>query len=118
MARKNGFTLVELMVAAVLFSLVVLGFVGVFVASTKHIFHARERMTSAQLGKYYLDPLQIHVRFDTWNQLGNELTPAGPKSGTSQTINRSNFSEQHEVTTVAGTDLRRVVSTISWTEDF
>ena len=116
MRERNGFSLVEIMVSSVIFSLVILGLVSVFVSASKHITHARERMTSAQLGKFFLDPLQVYVRYDTWDGgVGNELE-IGTRSGVAQNINNRDFTEEHAVAAVAGTDLRRVISTISWNE--
>jgi prepilin-type N-terminal cleavage/methylation domain-containing protein len=116
MVKKDGFSLVEIMISTVVFALVVLGLTSVFIAASKHITHTRERMTSVQLGKLFLDPLQVYVRFDTWDNPANELTVTSWESGVSQTINNRNFTEQHEVAAISGTDLRRVISKISWTE--
>jgi prepilin-type N-terminal cleavage/methylation domain-containing protein len=119
MRKKKGFSLVEVMVAAVLFSLLMLGMFSVFVSASKHITHARERMTSSQLGEFFIDPLQIYVRQDTWDSNGLSL---GSSAGVTQNINNRNFTEVHAVadgttdSALAGTDLRRVTSTISWIE--
>ncbi len=105
----------EVMVSAVIFSLVMLGLMNVFIAGNKHIIHTRERITSAQLGKFFIDPLQENVRQDIWGA-GNELAVDGTYSGVPQIINSRSFTESHVVSAVAGTDLRRVVTTISWNE--
>ncbi len=115
MDKHSGFTLVEIIVSMVVFALIVIGLSSVFISASKLIVHNRERMTSAQLGKFFLDPLQADVRYDTWDQSSNELR-VGSRSGAGQTINNRNFSEAHVVSIVSGTDLRRAVSTISWTE--
>jgi hypothetical protein len=116
MHKKNGLSLVEIMVASVIFSLVIVGLVSVFTSGNKHVVHIRERMASAQLGKLFIDPLQAYVRQDTW-VLGNELSVDGVgKPGGSQVINNRTFTETHDVSPVAGTNLRRVISTITWTE--
>ena len=121
MCKKRGFSLVEAMVASVLFSLVLLGLISVFMSGGKHLTHVRERMTSAQLGKFFLDPLQIYVRQDTWDQVGNELM-VGSRAGVAQSINNRNFSEIHAVddattdSALVGTNVRRVITTISWIE--
>lgn len=123
MDRQTGFTLVEVLVSMVVFAMVVVGLSSVFIAGGKLITHNRERMTSAQLGKLFLDPLQAHVRQDTWDSvpLGNELR-LGSRSGTSQLINNRQFDEVHTVVdgttdaAIAGTVLRRVISRITWSE--
>ena len=124
MRKKSGFTIVEVLIATVVFSLVVVGLTSVFIAGKKLIIHSRERMTSVELGKFFLDPLQTFVSFGTWNVgnpnlkwdgSSNELR-VGTRSGTAQSINNRTFSETHQVDAVAGTDLRRVITTISWPE--
>lgn len=115
MRKKRSFTLVEVMVAVVIFALVVVGLSSVFIAGNKHIIHTRDRMASSELGKFFMDPLQAYVRQDTWGA-GNQLAIAGTYAGTSQVINNRTFSESHVVSVIAGTNLRRVISTVSWTE--
>jgi prepilin-type N-terminal cleavage/methylation domain-containing protein len=116
MPKKSGFTIVEVLISAVIFSLLIVGLTSVFIAGKKLIIHSRERMTSVELAKLFLDPLQAYVRLDTWSQASNQLGMMGTWSGTAQNINNRTFSEQHVVSGVASTDLRRVVSTISWPE--
>jgi prepilin-type N-terminal cleavage/methylation domain-containing protein len=116
MQERNGFSLVEIMVSSVIFALVILGLISVFVSASKQITHTRERMTSAQLGKFFLDPLQDYVRDNDWDS-GNELSANGDnKPGGSQVINNRTFTETHDVSAVGGTGLRRVTSKISWDE--
>ena len=120
MDRHTGFTLVEVLVSLTIFALVIVGLSSVFVAGGKLIMHNRERMTSAQLGKFFLDPLQAYVRQDTWDSAGpvpaaNELR-VGSRPGvfSPQTINNRRFTEVINVTAVG--NLRRVIANISWPE--
>lgn len=125
MRKKKGFTLVEILVAAGVFSLVILGLLAVFASSNRIITHARERMISAQLGKLFLDPLQADVRQDTWNSNSLNVSNASV-SFTNQIINSRDFSANYTVAdgnpgvnydaALNGTDLRRVITTISWDE--
>ena len=116
MREENGFSLVEVLVAAVLFSLVMVGLSSVFIAGNKLMIHSRERMVSAQLGKLFLDPLQKYVRQDTWDDSSrNGLVVIASSPIISEIINNRTFDECHEVSAVSST-LRRVISKISWTE--
>jgi prepilin-type N-terminal cleavage/methylation domain-containing protein len=121
MNKRIGFSLVEVLVALVVFALVVAGLTSVFVAGGKLITHNRERMTSSELGKLFVDPLQADVRMDTWDSGSNELR-LGTRNGVAQTINNRTFNETHSVVdntsdaNLAGTTLRRVISTMCWTE--
>jgi prepilin-type N-terminal cleavage/methylation domain-containing protein len=114
MHRKSGFTLVEIIVAAALFGLVIVGLLSVFVAGAKHMVHARERMVGVQLGKLFIDPLQLYVREDTWDNTANQLK-LGDTSATDQRVNNRQFSAAYHITDVGGS-LRRVTTHISWTE--
>jgi len=131
MRKQKGFSLVEVLVASVIFFLVMAGLSGVFISGNKLIIHARERMASAQLGKFFLDPLQADVRQDTWDCTGasscggivNRLNVSSAQvSFTSQTVNSRPFSATYTVadgtidSALAGTDLRRVSATITWDE--
>lgn len=121
MYNKSGFTLVEIIMASVIFVLVIVGLMGVFVAGNKQIIHVRERMTSAELGKLFVDPLQIDVDQRTWNQPGNRLITGNTFSATEK-VNNRNFTATSTVadaatdTALAGTDLRRVTTKITWNE--
>ena len=141
MDRQTGFTLVEVVVSMVVFALVIVGILSVFVAGTKHIVHARERMTSAELAKLFIDPLQMDVRQDTWTsgQAGNALTVGTTYCDSSantqnkdcptkaeRTVNNREFSAAYTIaqggvnpgddSALVGTDLRLVTTTISWNE--
>ena len=113
--NKRSTTLFEIIVATVIFSLVMAGVVGVFVAGKRQVMHSRDRMTSSEMGKLFLDPLQLDVRQDFWVSGALDW---GPHSyGVSQIVNTIPYTAQYDVTPVPGTDLRRVVATISWTEN-
>lgn len=123
MSNKAGFTLIEIIVASVVFALVIAGLLSVFVAGNKHIIHARERMTSTEVGKLFLDPMQMDVRMDTWNLPGNDLNlSAVPVSLTTQRVNNRDFTGTYTVadattdSALVNTDLRRVTTTITWNE--
>lgn len=134
---KNGFTLMEIMVAAVLFSLVIVGLLSVFITGNKQVIHARERMVSSELSKLFVDPMQAHVRQDTWDLAGNALLPVTTycdsvgghtqnpicfsMPASERKINNRDFSAQYNVSRVldslgADTGMRRVTTTITWTE--
>jgi prepilin-type N-terminal cleavage/methylation domain-containing protein len=112
--RQPGLTLSEIIVSLVIISLTMAGLANIFVSAKRHIMHARSRMTSTELGKYFVDPLQMDVRQDTWdnNNLSAPLSYAGP----SQTIERINYRPFYNVTNVNDTTLRRVVVDILWNE--
>jgi len=123
-------SLFEVIVATVIFSLIMGGMVGVFVAGKRHIFHSRERMVGSEMGKLFLDPLQLHVRKDTWDYPANALNvgttycdssgssqnPACPSTSGERRVNNVDYSAQYDVSEVSGTDLRKAKVKINWTE--
>jgi len=126
MKRITAFTLVEILVSLVVFALVIAGLTSVFIAGGKLITHNRERMTSAELGKLFLDPLQTQVMYGSWNTdatygwngSNNDLRE-GSRAASSQNINNRIFDEVHtvsNVTVTAGNVVRKVTSTMNWNE--
>ncbi|MCX5694521.1 MAG: prepilin-type N-terminal cleavage/methylation domain-containing protein [Candidatus Omnitrophica bacterium] len=140
MKNYIGFTLVEVIVAMVVFALVVVGLTSVFISGGKLIMHNRERMTSGQLGKLFIDSLQKDVRQDTWasgaasngltlgttycdDDVGHALLQnINCPAASGRNINNRVFSATYVTVdgatdaALTGTDLRRVVTTITWTE--
>jgi hypothetical protein len=58
-----------------IFALIMGGLANLFVATKRHILHAHSRMVASELGRYFLDRLQLHVRQDTWNDLPTDPPP-------------------------------------------
>lgn len=112
--KPKGFTLVEILVSTAIFSMVMLGMISVFTAAKGRLIHARQRMTSSQLGKFFIDPLQADVRFEDW---ATGIFAAG-KTPETEKINNTDFTATYAITDVSGTSLKRVATTISWTESF
>lgn len=130
--NKRSAVLFEIIVATLIFSLVVAGLVSIFVASRRHMQHARERMTSSEMGKLFLEPLQLAVLQETWNSNALNLgtfycdsdpahaalqNPACPAVASQRIINNINYTVRYDVTNVPGTDLRKVIATVHWDEN-
>lgn len=121
MHKNCGFTLIEIVVASVIFALVIVGLLSVLITGNKLIIHARERITSAQLGKLFVDPLQINVSQDTWDSNALNLSDV-PVVLPSETVNNRVFSASYTVKdsstdpVLVGTNLRKVIMKITWNE--
>ncbi len=138
--NKKGFTLIEIIVGAVILALVMAGLASVFLASKKYIVHSQSRMSGGELGKVFLDYLQMHVRQDTWDNVatnalsvttapnvprycdapsGNPQQPGCPTQA-QRTLDPSIsvYTARYDIdANVSGApNLRRVKVTISWTE--
>lgn len=113
--NKRGFTLLEIIIATMLLASVMAGLMAIFVAGKRHVIHSRERMTGGELGKLFLDPVQMAVRQDTWDAAGNVLK-IGSTSAVPTKVNNVDYTGEYDVNAVAGTDLRRVKVKVNWTE--
>ena len=115
---KRGFTFLEILISTFILSLIMLGLVSVFISSKKLIYYSRSRVTAAELGRLFLDPLQLQVRQDTWNttclSLGNCTSITyGPTDGLDK-----NYTGTYTITTapIANLTLVRAKTVINWTE--
>jgi len=133
--NKRSTTLFEVVISAVIFALVMAGMAGVFVAGKRQVIHSRERMTSSEMGKYFLEPFQFAVRQDTWDTASNALrlvggnyitycdsdgthtqNPACPSVADLRKVNNVEYTAKYNVSKVSGVELRRVKAQVSWTE--
>lgn len=109
--------------AAVILAVTMAGLVNVFVSGKRWLMHERARTTGGELGKLYIDPLQLDVRQDSWNNAANTLTITGtqPRPGNAQQLGALNYGVNYTVTNVTNqtginTGIRKVVSNITWDE--
>ena len=116
---KSGFTLLEIIIATIILSVTILGLLGVFVSGNNWVLHFRERATSAELGRRFVDPLQMDVRQDTW---ATGRLRSGVIINPTERVNNKDFIATYNIAdaagdpALAGTDLRRVTTTVNWTE--
>lgn len=115
--RNKGLSLIEIIVSLILLSSVMAGIAGIFFAGKRHVMHARDRMASGELGKSFLDPMQMQVRQDTWDSVGNSLTPnTTPVTSPAVKVDTVDYTPQYDVKAVTSKDLRKVKVKINWTE--
>ena len=57
------------------FALITGGLANLFMATRQLGIHTRSRMLTGELGRYYLDRLQMHVREDTWDEAPDSPSP-------------------------------------------
>jgi len=119
--KKKGLSLLEVLVATILFALVISGLANIFVAAKRLIFHAHARTISAELAKYQIERMHAQVRQDQWstNCLGSN-TNCTPGNGFLTTWTDGS-NTQYDFTwdstfQPAGVDVRRVNLTIQWYE--
>jgi len=135
----TGFTLLEILIAALILALVMIGTASIFLAGKRHIAHTRSKTQAAELGKLFLAPLQQDVRQDTWdNPSTNALSIDTTKPITTRycdsvhsqeqqlpncppkeerTLDGIEYSAQYDISEdTARPNLRKVVTTITWNE--
>ncbi|MFH0790428.1 MAG: hypothetical protein V2A64_02245 [Candidatus Omnitrophota bacterium] len=120
--RKSGenlkaLSLLEILVAVIVLSLIILGSTGLFVASKGRILHSRWRMTAGEAGRLFLGPLQGEVRGDTWS---TSCLNGGACVSTPEQIDGMTFTPAYTVGVGTATglipNLNRVQVRVSWTE--
>jgi len=114
---SGGLTLVEIIVSIIILSLTMFGLTNIFISGKRYILHARARMAGGELGKHFLDPLQMDVREDTWDTAENRLRAPSSYTGQSR-INNIDYTANYTVSDfgAAGPQLRRVVVNLIWNE--
>lgn len=113
----TGFSLTEVIVSLVLVAVTLVGLANLFIAGKRHTLHARSRITGVELGKAFLDPLQMDVRQDTWGLAANCLTnPSVGACPPAQAFDSITYTPTYISDNVPGTSLLRVKLTVSWNE--
>lgn len=73
--KKNGFSLVEVIVAALIFSIAAAGLFTAISLTRQPAVSSTKELEAAWCAKYYLDWLSAKVSANTWNTPGTALYP-------------------------------------------
>jgi hypothetical protein len=122
----------EIIVSMVIFSLVLTGITNLFISGKRLILHGYYRLAGGEIGKIFLDPLQMQVRQDTWDLATNDLrestrycdddvshTPQVQScpSQPERTLNGRTYTARYDIDAAPSVGgLRRVQVTINWPE--
>lgn len=111
--NKKGLSLLEILIASILLALVMIGMANLFIVGKRYVLHSRSRMSGGELGKLFLDPLQMQVHQGNWNSncLGSGNCTAG-----SQTLDGIQYNATYTITNVTNAT-RRVAVNITWNEN-
>jgi hypothetical protein len=125
-----GFTMMEIIVSVVLLALVSVGLINIFLSGGTRITGARTKMTGGELGKVFLESLQMDVTLrerssgaqNGWGQANNCLT--NPTTGCPgyQDIDGIRYTPSYNIDNVAlsncgepgGDCLKRVRLVVQW----
>lgn len=115
--RKKGFSLFEIIVSLIILSIAITGVTVLYTSSKKFVLHGRSTFIGTELGRVFLDPLQLDVRWDQW-QTGSNCLSSTPTLGCigQQTVNNIQYDPVYTINTVGVTSLRRVTLNLNWTE--
>jgi len=95
---KRGFTLLEILVATIILALTTVGLANIFIVGKRYILSNRSRMVRGELGKYFLDPLQMNVRQDTWGVNGNCLSTTTGCPGQVTDMDNTTYTPTYQIT--------------------
>jgi len=122
--KQKALTIMEILVSLVILSLVFLGLLNLFISGRKYLQHSQSRMAGIELGKTFIDPLQMQVRQSDWGTSTNQLTlgtsiPYPPQSinGITFTATTSDPISAVKDSANNNTTLRRVQTKINWDEN-
>jgi Tfp pilus assembly protein PilV len=115
--RTKGMTILEIIIAMLILVLVMAGLANLFVAGKRFVLASRSRIAGGELGKYFLDPLQMNVTQSNWDQAGNDLMIGPDRTGSAVKLEGNvEYTPTYNITDVTGTDLRQVKLILSWQE--
>jgi prepilin-type N-terminal cleavage/methylation domain-containing protein len=114
----RGLTLLEILVALVILSVVLTGFGNVLTVARKYLSHSRARLCASELTKYYLSPLAAAVREDNYTT-GLLAENAARHSPEEPTVDGILYNGTYNISSIIlqdGTRIRCVNLTIHWNE--
>lgn len=119
--KKKGVTLLENLIALIILILVMGGLISVFISGRQNILRFRSKMTAAEMGRFFLEPLQIQVSEDNWVNtcLGSKNASICEGSDLFQPMDISGitYTPSYEISDAPGsTTLRKVKLTITWND--
>lgn len=133
MVKKNqGVSLIEILVSCVIIALLVGGLGSVFVAGSRWITQIHSQSAAEEIGKLFLDPMQMHVRRSDWDVAipgSNALTigttwcdgagghAQNPLCPVSRRVGKIDYNVRYDVQNApASNAVRKVTVTITWQE--
>ena len=110
---QKGFTMVEAVVAALVFAAVVVGIFSTTAALKKPAVVSDKKLTAAYYGKQILEDLRSKVDQRDWNSGQLNLGVHGPVTINNPTYNVT-YSVTYTVNTIPGSSARQVFLKVQW----
>jgi prepilin-type N-terminal cleavage/methylation domain-containing protein len=114
---SQGFTLVEIMVAMIILSLLASGIFSVFVSAGYLTMRSKRRFVAAQIARLEIENKRQFIRADLW-YLNNATNPLRPNSSwfACNSTNYSPYSVDCRVDNATGSDYRKLSVRVRWNE--
>jgi len=110
--HKKGLTLLEILVASIILAIVTAGLANIFVVGKRYILRSRSRMAGGELGRVFLDPLQMDVRQDLW---GSNCLSSGIGCPGTEVLSGITYAPTYDITPNSpAANLNKVKLTIEW----
>jgi Tfp pilus assembly protein PilW len=110
-AENSGLSLVEILIAMLTFALIMGGLANLFFSTQRLATHHRYRVVAAELGRFFLDPLQMDVRQDQW---GSNCLSSGAGCPGNEIVDGITYTPVYNTSGLMG--MRKVRLTVQWTE--
>ena len=112
--KKKALSLMEVLVSIIIMGLVFIGMANIFVTGKRYVLHSRYRATGGELGRVFVDPLQMQVNETQWTS--NCLSDNSRCTSTSQFVDIMNYAANYATSDVTSTSLRRAIVNLTWNE--
>ena len=119
--NQQAFTMVEVVIAGVIFTIMAVGSYSTISAFKKPASATKEEVTAAYLGQQILDELRTKVDGSTWTTgSGGDLDPNGGSGSNGiysladMDVDGTTYSTVYQVENDTSTMARKVTITVSW----
>ncbi len=112
-ARTQGFSLVEVVVASVVFAVSAAGVIAMMSSLNKPSEESSDAITASMVGKQILEKLRKDVDMVTWDDPGGALT-VGDHTMADVVIDGKTYTPTYTVVEDASTGARRVDLHVDW----
>jgi Tfp pilus assembly protein PilV len=119
---RMGLSLLEIIVAMLILSLVMYGLVSLMMVSKRFVYHSGSRVISMELGKYFFEDANLSVDAAHYTLNRNCLYDNASCVAVNRTLNQVMYNVTYrtgnvtDATNVNNTTLRKVVIDVNWVE--
>ena len=106
--------MLEVLISALILSLVMAGLMNVFLGSKRYILGSRWRITAGELSRYFLEPLSLNVSQNTWS---SSWLGSGGNYTSNITLDGINYTANYNITQSFNlTNVSKVKLNVTWND--